>query len=333
MKQCLAKDDRPSPARTCDGLACSTPFPPPLPDEIALEDYDTKYFYPEAATKQDSLIEIASVQPSVCPELRDREESQHFIDWWRTYAYQIVTEPAKCSSTTWKTAFAERQKELHDALACAAKKQIHDPRYDESGPDLFSWLEVKCTGKLNVADVVWRKEVFSFLSNIDSLIDQLRRYSSVMGDSESKALVTALQTFDAIKHDACGAKDVQTCINEYGVWRDYPRLLNLIRDDLHLSLVDPNQKSIIDAFTNLDNVIVDMAICDALQDASLSRLTGYDRATYCVSHGLQEYMAVASTSVGHTVERVGTGPDQGLAYEFETDATGHAIIIKEFPDK
>ena len=182
MKQCLASDDKPPSVRICDSLACSTSSPPALPDEVALEDYDAKYFYPLVATAQGSLIEVGSLQPSLCPKLRDREENQHFIDWWRTYAYQIVTEPAKCSSEAWKTAFADRQKELHDVLACAARERFNEPQYDDSSPYLFSWLKMKCAGKINIANIAWNEQVLSFLSKIDIMIDQLQRYSNLIGD-------------------------------------------------------------------------------------------------------------------------------------------------------
>lgn len=332
MAECLAKDDAPPARPTCEGIACNTPTPPALSDEIVLEDYDQKRFSTVVATKENTLVDVISIEPRKCPELRDESEDQYFIDWWINHANAFANEPAQCSSMAWRMKYAQSRKELHDSLSCAATKNIRGPQYTDDGADILDLLlSTKCSGTFDVASDRLITQMYKFGSQLELLIDQLQRYSTLMEDSESQALIGALKMFEKIKRDACGTRDIESCVDEYKVWHDYQRLISKIADDLNLSNLGSGQAAIIDALTKLDNVIIDMAICDALQDAGFSEHSGYDRATYCDAHGLEKYRLIGSTSVGHSIER--TNDRTGVVYQFESDGTGKQFGIKKFLDK
>ena len=130
MAQCLAKDDGPKAKPACEALACGIPAPPAIPDEMLLEDYDATFFDAVIATKQNGIVEIGSIKPSECPDLRDREENKHFVDRWIDHANKIIVEPAECSSSAWQAKYARSQEELRDSLSCAKKRNIHGERYE-----------------------------------------------------------------------------------------------------------------------------------------------------------------------------------------------------------
>ena len=334
MAECLAKDDAPRPRPTCEGLACSIPGPPAIPDEMLLEDYDKKFFSTLVATKQNRLVDVTSIKPSECPDLRDREESKHFVDWWIDQANKIIEEPAKCSSSTWRAKYARSREELHDALSCASKRNIHGSRYEEPTPDLTNVMySAKCIGTFDLDKAAIIKQMSGFFNQIDLVIGRLRQYSSILGESESQSLIGAFKMFAAMKQDVCGTRDVTACMDEYGVWRDYQRLLGKIVEGLGLSNLGDGEGALIEALTKRNNIIIDMAICDALQDEDFSRRTGYDRIAYCDSQGLAAYRRIGSEPVGYSMQRGNDERDPGVSYLFESNGADRKFEIQRFLDK
>jgi hypothetical protein len=155
----------------------------------------------------------------------------------------------------------------------------------------------------------------------------------MVGDADTVPLIKAFQLFATMKQNLCGTRNFDACIDEYGVWQDYQRLFKTIANDLGLSPSDEDQGSLINTLTKLDNRIIDMAICDALQDEELSRRTGYDHATYCDGHGLAEYRVIGSEPVGHSMQRGNDERDPGLGYVFESNGVDKLFEIRKFLDK
>lgn len=334
MAQCLAKGDVPRSRPICEGLTCSTPAPPAIPDEILLEDYDEQFFSTLLATKQNRLVDVRSIKPSECPDLRDREENKHFVDWWIYHAKKIVEEPAECSSPAWRAKYTRSQEELNDALACASKRNIEDTRYEGLGSNLIDMIyAAKCNGKFDLDKVVILEQMSGLFDQIDSIVTRLNRYSIIIGDSEGQPLIRAFQGFVAMKQSVCGTRDVRACIDEYGVWQDYHRLVSKITESLGLSNLGEGEGALIDAFSKLDNIIIDMAICDALQDEEFSKRTGYDRKAYCDSHGLTKYRLIGSEPVRYSMQRGNDERDPGVSYLFESNGTYKQFEIQRFLDK
>ncbi len=76
------------------------------------------------------------------------------------------------------------------------------------------------------------KQISQFFDQLDTLVDDLNRYSMLIGDSRSRSLIDALQIFKDIKTNVCGTHAVSECLDEYYVWQDFERLQNILLESL-----------------------------------------------------------------------------------------------------
>ena len=135
-----------------------------------------------------------------------------------------------------------------------------------------------------------------------------------------------------IKKDVCGNVDIEACAGEYQVWQDYQRLVSKIADALGVTNIGGDPAKMIESASNLNNIIIDMVICDALQDEQFRNRAAIDRATYCDSHGLREYREIASEPIAHSIERQDDKVDPRVSYSFK-DGAYKEFLIKKFLDK
>jgi hypothetical protein len=105
--------------------------------------------------------------------------------------------------------------------------------------------------------------------------------------------------------------------------------ISILSERLNVSGWGGSPALILEAATKLDNVIIDMAICDALQDAWFSEAAGYDRPTYCDSHGLRKYRQAGSGTIGRSLER----SSNGAIYEFESYGSRNEFVMEKFLEK
>lgn len=335
MMQCLAKDDAPAPRPSCVGIACSMPTPPALPGEAVLEIYDGKFFYDVVATKEKKLVSVESIEPSQCPSLHDKEENGHFVEWWIGHAREFAREPVQCLSSAWLTKYDQRKGELRDALLCAKNRDIKYVLPQDDGPEMMDLQSAtRCSGNFDIEKFRIANPMARLFFELDPLIDMLNRYSDLIGASESKSLVRAFQTLVGIREQVCGTHDLQGCTDDYTAWQNYQRLIDRFIKEHGLSNIDRDSgaAAFVNALTKLDNVLVDMAVCDALQDEELSKRSGIDRATYCDEHGLAEYRLAGSGPVGHPIERGGDERDPGFSYRFESTGPDKRYEILKFLD-
>jgi hypothetical protein len=321
MAQCLAKDDAPKAEPTCETLGCGIPAAPPaIPGEMLLEDYDGAFFYGVVATKKNKIVEISSMRPSECPVLRDKEENKHFVDWWIDHANEIVGESAECSSPAWQAKYAQSRGELFEALSCAKKRNIDGERYELEDPTLTDAIyTMKCNGSFNYNRDAMTKQMVAFLDQIDSINSRLRGFSDIIGSSETQSLIEAFQLFARLKQSICGTRDSKSCLDDFVLWQDNQRLMGNIINTFGLSNLGDGQGAFIDALSKLNNRIVDMAICDALQDDGFSKRTGYDRKVFCDTHDLAKYRMLGSEPVGHSLRRGNDERDPGVGYGYESN--------------
>ena len=90
------------------------------------------------------------------------------------------------------------------------------------------------------------------------------------------------------------------------------------------------EADLIAAYAKLDNVVVDMAICDALQDEDFSRRVGYERAAYCDSRNLSDYKLLGTEQLWRSFERGDDSNDPGVKYHFESNGRNKTFAVKRF---
>lgn len=91
---------------------------------------------------------------------------------------------------------------------------------------------------------------------------------------------------------------------------------------------DSAPKELVRRLTNLHNRVMDMAICDLLQDGEFAKRSEYDREEFCDSHGLLAYRLFGSSDLGHTVERSPDNDDQrGYSYRLNKTSRDYLIMF------
>ena len=165
---------------------------------------------------------------------------------------------------------------------------------------------MNCGGGLDSIKAATTRKALSFFDQLEGIASKLRSYLLLIKDRRIEGLVKAFEMFVKVKMDVCGKHNVNTCVDEYAVLYNHQTLINKILADV--GIVDfSDGRNVIDALTKLNNVIVDIGICDLLQDEKFSRLVGYNHDTYCDENGLSKYRLIGAGAVGRSIERTDTG--------------------------
>src|SRR5262245_28606771 len=67
----------------------------------------------------------------------------------------------------------------------------------------------------------------------------------------------------------------------------------------------------------INNVILNMALCDLLQDDKIQRAVGHVRDEFCDARGLKRYRLVVSRELAYASRRALEGAEEGTAYLYE----------------
>ena len=191
----------------------------------------------------------------------------------------------------------------------------------------------KCNGASDLDRELIIRQMSNFFDQMDEIIRRLTRYSFVIGDSQTKSLIGGFKLFSATRQSICGTRDFRACVDGYNTYQDRQLLVGKIVESFGLSNFDGGEKELILALDKLGNKIVDMAICDALQDEDFSKRSDYGRAEYCDSHGLTEYRLNGSDSVGRSTQRGDDRLDPGVVYRYESNNSHREFEIRRFLDK
>jgi hypothetical protein len=317
IAKCLAEDDAPERKPACDTSHCNSFTHRNIPDEEVFEIFDEK-FSAVVATSDNTLLDIATAEPDKCPTLRDSEEEDYFVTWWIDRANTLMAGAARCSSQEWQEKYALSRKVLRNARACASQKHVRSARHEEGVPDSAQLLyEMKCGGNVGMNQTVIMDQLYGFYDGLGLLVSKLKGYSTLIPNPRIDRLIDAFQMFEKIKRDICGPRDSKKCMDEYAVWQNYQRLFNKVFADLGLSNVD-SAPQIISALTSLNNVIVDMVICDLLQDKEFGKDVGLDRDVYCDDNGLREYRLIGSGELGQSIERTEESSNGSIGYWYSS---------------
>jgi hypothetical protein len=308
IQKCLENDDSVQPSKICrDPFLCDAGPRTYAFQEPLFTSYDGKYD-DFVATKVGDTVAIRTLNPISCPELRDVGEEKQFILWWLTRANAITTEPAQCSSSDWKRKIAESKTLVERTLSCANKFQLSDALklHDVSASGIDLLTTFRCgRPKIEAIDLNGAfKGIIEFVDGLDAITDKIGEYEALVGDQAFVPLRDALKLLVRLKKGSCGLGSFQQCIDEH---RAKGNLLELIG-----RLVQPNAteffagddvRKIIDRFVKLDNLAIDMVICDLLQDRDFARRTSYTRDEFCNDHGLSRYRLIGSSELGKSLYR------------------------------
>jgi hypothetical protein len=332
IKQCLAEDAAPEPKLPCDDPSCNSNWHD-IPNEAVFQVLDEK-FSTMVATQDNALVDITTIKPSECPKLRDSGEEDYFVRWWINHANGLASEPMQCSSQEWQHRYTISREELRTARACALQRQVRSVQQIEGIPETLELLYgMKCNGTVDADRTAFLERIFSFYDQLGLLILKLQGYSTLINDRRIDRLVSAFKMFAEVKQKVCETRNAKACSEEYTVWQDYQGLMNNILGGFGIfNVTDAPQ--IIRALTGLNNVIVDMGVCDLLQDEEIKRSTGIDRDAYCDDHGLRQYRLIGSRTVAHSIERADGAADGSMNYWYESDGSHNGDLgIKLFLKK
>jgi hypothetical protein len=81
----------------------------------------------------------------------------------------------------------------------------------------------------------------------------------------------------------------------------------------------------------LITIIINIAVCDALQNEDLSRISGYDRIAFCDSHGLSKYRVVETELISKSTTRERADDSTGTEYIFRSNGTdSRSFEVRKF---
>jgi hypothetical protein len=312
---CLQQDDAPRPETKCDP-SCSIPTGQTDFSEELFQLYDEK-FLAVASTAGNQLVGIKTIKPEECPTLRDTQEQRQFIYWWRVQSTAILTEPFMCSSPQWLSKLAESHAMAKSVISCAKHLNIQDEAILGTNDTLDYWYEFRCHQSADLKKLANDlDEASAILDNLPLLIAKMKSYSELIGRRRLDAMVRAFEMFVGIKQAACGSSSAKFCIKTYASSGALQELANRVRLILGAPLFEGTEMQIIQNLAKLDNMVIDMGICDLLQDEDLRKRTGYSREAYCDDHGLEAYRVIGSNSLGHLIERASEG---GISYSYQSN--------------
>lgn len=321
LRECLANDDV---ATSCADQPCTS-----KPSEGTLFEIYDDSFSEIVARKENKLAEISTIRPDECPELRDTQEEREFVLWWLAHANKILTEPAQCLSTAWQSNYFRSLDEERKTFACAEQRGIRDIQDPLGVPTVLDTLyKLKCGGTVNVSKTDIGKTLYYIFDQSEHLSIKLERARAFIGSRETDAIISALQKFARLKQAICGTLDEKSCVEEYAVWQNFPGLASQASGFVDASIFNGSPRQILENLTKLDNILVDMGICDLLQDKEFSTRTGYDRETYCDDHGLKAYQLVGSKALGHSIERGEVSSNGGTGYFYNSHGSSSRSMVK-----
>jgi hypothetical protein len=296
--------------------------------EAKFEAFDSA-FNDVVATDTNALVAVESLKPSECRALRDRNEDNHFIEWWEARANNIMMRPFKCASPEWKQEYARSYSLAKDIISCGKRKGIRD---DESLRDVetrYDWqYQFRCElgNNLNVAAQL--DEMYALADKLDEFILKLKLYSELIGRERMEDVVRGFEMASKMRRAACGERDTALCAKEYS----QPGGLQKLRDKV-LGMTDiatvfgGDLPQTFDNLERLDNVVVNIALCDILQNEVVRKRVGRTRDEFCDSHGLYRYRLVSSEEVGRSIRRMGNQSKRERSYFFKTDGRSREYLI------
>jgi hypothetical protein len=328
VTECIAQDDVPRAERVCDAAACAGIPHTHISQEAILQIYDSR-FSEVVAASDDRLVKTMATRPNDCLQLRDDFERSQFVSWWTTRANRIFGEPFLCSSPEWRRQYTESREMLQNALACGRNWGIRNIMSEKDADASFdAFLGLRCNQHVDAGALAPSEAAYKFFDQLDAVVDKLKRYSGIIGRRRIDAVTAAFEMFKKIRDAACGTLDTQACVDKYANSHDFRELTNKIYEIVDISMFNNSDSEIVDKLSRLDNIIVDMGICDLLQDENIRQRTGYTREAYCDDHGLEAYRLAGSTPLGHSIERPTDRPDIEGSYQYESNGMDKEFIIK-----
>jgi hypothetical protein len=323
IKECLAKDDAPIDEKNCAADSCLA-----KPPEVTLfELYDSK-FAEIVANDNNTLVETRTIRPDKCPRLRDSEEDSAFILWWLHHANMILSKPVMCSSPAWQADLSRSLDEEKKTLSCASERGVQNVQDPLGVPSALSLVApMRCGTTMEINPAIIFKTWYFFSDQSEQLSITLRKHRAYIGSRKADAIISALEMFSKIKSAICGTLDKKSCLDQYLLWQDYWRVPNQLTAIVDPSFLNGTIRENIDKLTQLDNVLLEMGICDLLQDEIVREKSGYNRETYCDEHGLNIYRLTRSTGLGQSIERTDTSSGDRY-YSYESEEFGRDALIK-----
>jgi hypothetical protein len=327
VTECLAHDDA-TQSQEKFGTAVPLASPSRRPVQVEFDAFDQE-FSNIVATDTGTLIQISSVKPSDCPILRDKIEDTQFVDWWIWDASKVMGRPFICSSLEWKNQYARSKDLARDAIFCGKRKGIRD---DESTVHLdrqFDWFyQFRCHlgGQID-AQRAQLAQLYAFVDKLDDFISKLKRFAKVIDHQRIDDIVRGFEMMSAVKRAACGEQNMASCAEEYaraGGLRELNDKIPTLNLD---AIVGGDLPEFFNNLERLNNSLVNIALCDILQDSSVRDRVKVSREEFCDSHGLGRYRLISPEEVGRAVHRTGEPSKGEPSFEFERTKRGNEYMI------
>jgi hypothetical protein len=156
----------------------------------------------------------------------------------------------------------------------------------------------------------------------------LRTYSKVVGGHQIQSAIDALELFVRIKATICGSRNTKACIEEYGSSGQLGQALKKVFGNLNWSFLNGGPTDIFNGLAEINNLILNVGLCDLLQDDKIQRRVGHNRDEFCDARGLKRYRLVASKELTRVFKRPVDDLGEGTTFSFEDGPDGREFMLK-----
>jgi len=283
----------------CKSAFCGVSTATRAPSEHVLRFYESK-FDDFVLSDDRKLLNVNSYPPGDCPQLRDEVELKHFLSKRTERARSWLRAPLQCDSVDLLHKFFTNLALYKSVASCQRQRGLTAAQSDRDADDEFIFdFTWRCAHGFDEAPraAIWAFDRLNAMRQSAPAVAQVvRSMSPWIGDARADGIIGAINTLMNAQVDA-------SCY-QYGVAQckaigDTSNLLGAVSGiflDLN-ALAEPGAKGIYNSLSGKNNLIADIALCDALAFPEFAAAVGVSRESFCVSRGLGRHMAVAQRSV------------------------------------
>jgi hypothetical protein len=280
----------------CIGTSCDRE-PSNLVSQRDIFTKEDARFKQVVVAKSGNLTRISRMNPLACPNLRDRFENDHFVDWWQDEAHRMATEKSDCASADWKSRF-DRAKRIYSVMdACRSTPS------DWPSDLYFDFLyELACEPEARQGSSGMSRSIFiKAVDDLEVNLARLVKFRTFLGGEVYDDVISAFDQFLQLRIAACGDLKAEACFQKYSSLDDLSSLMEMVAEKFMAGWKLKENFDARETFEHLSespNIIISMMLCDILRsDEKAGAYFGVDPVRFCRDRDLDRFRMLASRYV------------------------------------
>ena len=168
------------------------------------------------------------------------------------------------------------------------------------------------------------------IDKFDGYIAKLTAYTPVVGGRRIQEVIDGLELLMRVKAAVCEGSTIKPCIEAYSNSDGRQQLLKKLVEALNWPFVNekPMAVDLFNVASGMNNIILNIALCDLLKDDNFQTRVGRNREEFCDGRGLKRYRLIQSKGSRRIVHRPADGLGEGVTYVYEEDSSGEGFNVR-----